>query len=222
MGTQFATQSSPAPTCPHLVFREVFGAAVVAGLLDHVGAREADFQPSIVRYRNSQKIHRDGVVRSSLSLKDFGAFKAPLESYVRAIASEALTRFNLVEPAVEPKAVDIAAYRDGSHFGTHIDTNEHLTQVRVLSCVYYFSLLPRRFSGGELRLYGLPTLSTAGAPAFVDVVPETDTMVVFPSWMRHEVRPVSVPSGAWLDSRFSLNCWLHRASPAAAPTPVSP
>jgi SM-20-related protein len=214
------TRSSPAAAVPHMVHRDVLGEAMVASLLDYVAARQADFNPAVVRDRGSGERRVDSGVRSSLSLADLGPFKAPIESYVSGIASAALRLFNIVEPAIELKVVDIAAYRDSDRFGAHIDTNERLKSVRVLSCVYYFSPTPRRFSGGELRLYGLPTLSKAAAPAFVDIVPETDTLVVFPSWMRHEVLPVSVPSGAWMDSRFSLNCWLHRASPPTAPTPV--
>jgi Rps23 Pro-64 3,4-dihydroxylase Tpa1-like proline 4-hydroxylase len=42
--------------------------------------------------------------------------------------------------------------------------------------------------------------------------------VAFPSWLRHEVLPVHVPSGKWSDCRFSINCWMLRAPPAAAAT----
>jgi SM-20-related protein len=33
---------------------------------------------------------------------------------------------------------------------------------------------------------------------------------VFPSWVLHEVRPVSCPSKRFVDSRFAINCWLWR------------
>ena len=68
--------------------------------------------------------------------------------------------------------------------------------------------------GGELRLFAFPGKNgaDAGAPPFVDVAPETDTFVAFPSWMRHEVLPVRVRSGAWADRRFAINCWIHRVA----------
>ena len=59
-----------------------------------------------------------------------------------------------------------------------------------------------------------PSAGGAAAP-HVDIVPETDTLVVFPSWMSHEVLPVRVPSGAWIDRRFTINCWIHRVGPVA-------
>ena len=52
-----------------------------------------------------------------------------------------------------------------------------------------------------------------GIPVFADIEPETDSLVAFPSWLRHEVLPVRIPSAAWADGRFTINCWLHRAQP---------
>ena len=66
-------------------------------------------------------------------------------------------------------------------FGAHVDTNELTDRVRVISCVYYFARTPGAFGGGELRLYGFPVRSR-NAPVCVDIVPETDTLVAFPSW----------------------------------------
>ena len=216
MAVEIASQSdgTAAEACPHIVFGDVLGQSTVAELLLYVAARQADFEPAVVRNRESHKLRVDYGLRSSVSLTDLGPFKAPLKTFVRDMATSALARFRLTEPAGEPKDFEITAFRDGNRFGAHIDTDERVARVRVLSCVYYFAVTPRRFSGGELQLYGFPTLSAAkrGSPAFVDVIPETDTMVVFPSWLRHEVLPVRVPSGVWLDSRFTVNCWLHRVS----------
>jgi hypothetical protein len=209
----------PMAACPHLVFRDIFGKTTVAELLSYVADRQADFAQARVRNRISGEGRVDYGLRNSLSLGDLGPFRALFETYVRATMASAITGLGLTEPAVEPHGFEIIAYPDGSRFGAHIDTDERLTRVRVLSCVYYFAVTPPGFSGGELRLYGLPTLS-GGPVRFIEIVPETDTMVVFPSWLRHEVRPVRVPSAAWLDGRFTLNCWLHRStlSPVARPS----
>jgi hypothetical protein len=40
----------------------------------------------------------------------------------------------------------------------------------------------------------------------VDITLEAYSLVVFPSWPRHEVLPLNVPSGAWADGRFSTDC----------------
>jgi SM-20-related protein len=212
------SRERPSARCPHLVFRNVLGAETVAGLLDYVAAREKDFTPRVLRNRESGKLRVDCGLLDCVYLMDLGAFEGSIEIFVRHVAAQALTQLHLNVPAVEPREFELSAYRDGDHFSAHIDTDERLNRVRVLSCVYYFAAIPRRFSGGELRLYDIPTLSggkQGGPPPFVDVTPETDTLVVFPSWLRHEVLPVRVPSGAWADGRFTINCWIHRVSSSA-------
>lgn len=212
------TAGGPA-RCPHLIFRDVLGAKTVAALLDYVVSRETDFQPAMVRTpaADQGKIAYD--LRDCMYLRDLGVFEGAITGFVCRNAAAAVAQLGLKEPAVELREFEIACYRDGNHFGAHIDTQEKVNRVRVVSCVYYFAATPRRFSGGELRLYGFPDLANAkaGAWPFVDVTPETDTLVVFPSWLRHEVLPVRVPSKAWADARFTINCWLHRGSPAGSP-----
>lgn len=208
-------RSGASGCCPHLIFRNVLGADTVAGLLDFVAARQNDFVPRVLRNRDSGKIRVDYDISDCLYLMDLGIFRGSIETFVHQIAAQALAELHLNAPMVQPREFELSAYRDGDHFGAHIDTDERLDRVRVLSCVYYFALTPRRFSGGELRLHGFPTLATVKTgrpPPFVDVTPETDTMVIFPSWLSHEVLPVRVPSGNWADGRFTINCWIHRAS----------
>jgi hypothetical protein len=217
--TAVPKSSSALARCPHLVWHNVLGAETVAALLDYVIPREKDFRPGVLRNRESGEIRVDYSLRNAVCLPVPAPFAAQVESFVRGVAPHALAALRLGEAAVAPRELEFAAYRDGGHFGAHIDTHETLKRLRVLSCVYYFAATPRAFRGGELRLHGLPTLSAGrheGATP-VDIVPETDTLVAFPSWLSHEVLPVHVPSGAWKDSRFTINCWLHRVQPDEDP-----
>jgi hypothetical protein len=211
--------------CPHVVFEQALGTGRVAALLDHVAARRDDFRPSSIRRRRSATFIVDQELRRSLSLRDLGPFESEIDAVVRSIAGAALAALHIAETAVEPRQFDLVAFRDGDYLRAHIDTTERADKVRVLSCVYYFATTPLGFTGGELRLHGFPRPSAGSRPepaAHVDVAPDTDTLVVFPSMLRHEVLPVHVPSGAWLDSRFTLNCWLHRVQPLAADAPARP
>jgi SM-20-related protein len=208
--------------CPHLVFRNVLGPPTVAELLQHVARHEADFKPAVIRNRRSGERRVDPGQRDCLFLGDLGSFKPMIDSFIRGSIPKMLAELQLGEATVEPREFEICAYGDGGHFGAHVDTNELTDRVRVMSCVYYFAASPQRFSGGELRLYGFPVRPAEGAtvaPAFVDIAPQTDNLVVFPSWMRHEVLPVRVPSGAWADRRFSINCWVLRPSRDAGDEP---
>lgn len=216
------TRSEAAARCPHLVFRNVLGAETVTGLLNYVTARQAEFRPAVVRNRESGERRVDYALRRCMFLMDVGPFAAPIDAFVRRIAPQALAQLRLTERNVAPRDFEITAYGDGGHFGAHIDTDERVDKVRIVSCVYYFAATPRGFSGGELRLHGLPTLSArmgGGPPPFIDVAPETDTLVVIPSWLRHEVLPVRVPSAAWADGRFTVNCWIHRVGPSECDAP---
>jgi Rps23 Pro-64 3,4-dihydroxylase Tpa1-like proline 4-hydroxylase len=211
--------------CPHVVFARVFGPERVAALLDYVEMRHEDFQPARVRRRASGEKTVDTQRRNHLQLRGLGAFEDALGGFVRSIKGRMLDALHLGEPAIEPREFDLIAYRDGDYFRAHVDTSELTHTVRVLSCVYYFAATPPRFTGGALRLHGFPKPSIDGRrelTPYVDVPPETDTLVAFPAWLRHEVLPVHVPAGAWRDSRFAINCWLHRVRPSADDAPARP
>lgn len=217
-----ATPLGSAARCPHLIFRDVFGAERVAAMLDYVAARAGDFKSATVRSRKSGERVVDRSFRDCLSLKDLGVFEAPFKAFAAVVTPQVLDIFRMAEPKVELREFAFLAYGDGGYFRAHIDTVEQLDRVRLLSFVYYFATTPRRFRGGELRLHGFPVRTAGSAPAaapFVDVPPDTDTLVVFPSWLRHEVLPVRVESGAWIDGRFTIGCWLHRAQPLDTAAP---
>jgi Rps23 Pro-64 3,4-dihydroxylase Tpa1-like proline 4-hydroxylase len=213
------------PRCPHVVFERAFGPERVAALLDHVETRREDFRPAWVRRRRSGEKLVDTEQRHHLHLSDLGAFKDQLGGFVRSVTGTMLDALRIGEAAAEPREFDIIAYRDGDYFRAHIDTFNLVDMVRVVSCVYYFAATPPGFSGGTLRLYGFPKPTPDGKPApapYVDVAPESDTLLAFPAWLRHEVLPVRVPSGTWRDSRFAINCWLYRPRPAVTDAAANP
>src|SRR5215211_2368130 len=97
----------------------------------------------------------------------------------------------------EPSEVELelVANNDGAFFKQHTDTligDQRKATDRLLSAVYYFHAEPKAFSGGALRLYSFGTEENQGN--FVDVQPEQNMLLVFPSWALHEVLPVSCPS----------------------------
>ena len=203
-------ETRDAARCPHVLYRDVLGAATVAGLLDYVVLNRGRFRPAPVRSRGIAREAVDQARRDGLLLGDLGPFRAPIEAFVRRIAPDALARLGLTEPAVEPREFEISSYGDRGHFAAHLDTTDLPGRVRILSCVYYFARSPGRFSGGELRLHGFPSPSGEGSAPVVDVAPETDTLIAFPSWLVHQILPIRVPSAAWADRRFAINCWIHR------------
>ena len=121
----------------------------------------------------------------------------------------------------------ITAHHDGDFFGAHTDLGAGWqdSSGRRLSYVYYFHEQPRRFEGGELRLYD-HRVNEAGqweaAETFQTIEPEDNSIVFFPSHALHEVRPVRAPGdpdepGA---TRYTLTGWFHDADHRKAPPPM--
>jgi Rps23 Pro-64 3,4-dihydroxylase Tpa1-like proline 4-hydroxylase len=194
----------------HQVIDDFLDAGDADRLLDQMLAREASFTPSEVT------VGKDGTLapafRSSLRLPgrvgvDLTGFTAAVHARFEALcAATGLTPF-----PIDHTERSIVAHRQGDFYRRHVDTGAaHRGHVRILSSVYYLHRRPVGFSGGELALYpfagdGDPTL----------VAPLHNRLVVFPAFVPHEVLPTTCPGG-FADSRFSINCWLHRAVGPAA------
>jgi hypothetical protein len=76
---------------------------------------------------------------------------------------------------------------------------------RIL-CIYYFHQVPKRFSGGELKLYDTwvtPTGST-GAETSTTLEPVDNSLVFFPRDAFHEVCPVYSETDAFADSSLAI------------------
>lgn len=90
---------------------------------------------------------------------------------------------------------------DGDYFRRHDDNGAPETCRRRLSWVYYAHPRPRRFVGGELVVVDGDTLRT--------LEPEGDSLVVFPSAVHHEIRPVRALTPSLDDARVTLNGWIR-------------
>lgn len=194
---------------PHVVRRDVFDAATVEGLLAYAQANEAGFVSSTVGAGVNQRLA--GTVRSSLTLIDLGPWIGSVKPRLKALAAEAEEELRLSRFDLANLEFSLVAHNDGAFYARHIDTRTApgSETLRVLSAIFYFHVLPKGFSGGALRLYGLN--APGAAPVSVDIEPENNSAVFFPSWVPHEVMPVQCPSHRFGDSRFAINCWFHKA-----------
>jgi SM-20-related protein len=182
------------------------GAETVDRLLAFAQSREHLFKDSDL---GGKVRHVDRNLRISRKLKDLGELKNEIESKVQHLLP---TMFETLgsRPFTVSFETELVAHGDGAFFTRHVDaTKEGRESSRVISAVYYFHRSPKAFSGGALRIYSPNPNGDPGA--FVDITPDSDTLVFFPSWSFHEVRPVTVPSGQFMDSRFAINCWVSRS-----------
>lgn len=163
----------------------------------------------------------DPAKRVAMTLRELGPMDAVLRRALRAALPWVFA--NTGTQPFEPKSIEleVAAHGHGAHFSAHRDIpvgsgrltlggEGSGTQDRVLSSVLYFYKEPKGFSGGELRLH---RFGSDGLPDdYVDLQPLQNSLVVFPSWATHEVRPIT-SSGSFDDSRFAVNCWFCREWP---------
>jgi len=211
-------QQAKGPMPPWHRFREFLAPGEHRALLDWAFANRDNFKPAGITGRGV-----DPSVRVAEKLNDLGPLKPVFEERLRASAEEIARRAGSAPFKVEYFELELAAHRDGAFFKRHSDIPFGVGREaggdgggkhdRVVSAVYYLHREPKAYSGGALRLFRFGAGEEEGD--FVDIEPEQNSLVVFPSWAFHEVRPVSVPSGEFADSRFAVNVWLRRTLAAA-------
>lgn len=192
-------------------------------LLEWIIDNRDRFQPATVTHgRKGSYLRSDSSVRQALTFHDVGPMKAELSERLLEALPKLMSQAGLKGSEPRSLELELAAYGDGAHFAAHLDIpigadraalGPRPGEDRILSAVYYLHSLPKKFSGGALRLHRFgvqtPEQSRPGVEC-VDVEPVENSLVAFPSWVTHEVRPVSCPSGEFEDYRFSLNCWYCR------------
>lgn len=196
---------------PHRRIAEFMGSKRVEQLLERVIERKDEFVPTKVGNGDGGNIIPH--IRASLQLRDLGDLRPELEASFAAVLEESVRQLRLSPVQLHNLELELVAHNEGAFYSEHIDTftaRPDARSDRALTGVYYFHRNPKGFDGGELRLHAIAPAAD-GARAFTDIVPERDLFVLFPSWVPHEVRRVSCPSGAFADSRFALNCWYRSA-----------
>ena len=161
--------------------------------------------------------------RIALTTGEIGEIASIVEPRLLAALDQIIERVGYSGAKPSSLELELAAHGHGAHYRTHLDIpvgedrlplGAWADEDRALSAVYYFHGEPKGFSGGELRLYRFGSMwNCDDVGSYVDLQPHNNSLLVFPSWALHEVRPVSCPSGDFKDYRFALNCWYCR--PAA-------
>jgi Rps23 Pro-64 3,4-dihydroxylase Tpa1-like proline 4-hydroxylase len=194
----------------HVVRENVLPAEECAALLQWVLANEEVLVPS----RIGTGLTAPNVRRSFSVPKTFERpWLKPMVARMRALGPELMAELGLPPTPIDKMEADMVSYRDGGFVRPHIDTAAGYGREasdRMLTMVYYFHREPKGFGGGALRLFPL-SRPPEGAPEFDEIVPAQNSLIAFASWAPHEVRPVSIPSGEFSDSRFAINFWARRA-----------
>jgi len=194
---------------PHLVIRDFLSPQEREELLEWTIESETRFK--------SRTLSANGetAVQKSL-LDDLGPSTEVFSNRINAQYADWISKLRLSSFPLSKLELRIGAYNDGARFEYHLDASyrvKNAETTRMLTAVYYYFREPMQFSGGDLRLYDIG--AGPGSQAFKPIAPEQNTLLVFPSWVGHDVTTVHCPSQHFADSRFAVNCWLHRPSPEA-------
>lgn len=191
----------------HVVISDFLTPAENALLLDYAVENEAEYQRSTTienraGYRRSKVFH---AIKES-RWKDL--FVARLKLHLPHIAQ------TLGKPGFRfaSSEIQLTASNDGDYFKAHADSSPTHKEVagREITFVYYLHRTPRPYSGGGLLFYegvpGQPVFDRGAAVSLID--PQNNCLIAFASERWHEVDMVRCPSGAFADSRFTVNGWL--------------
>jgi Rps23 Pro-64 3,4-dihydroxylase Tpa1-like proline 4-hydroxylase len=133
-------------------------------------------------------------------------FDEDFEEFYKIIAAKILDKFSEVcellrirEYPVDEVEVHLTAHNDGDYFKKHSDSGSKETNNRIITFVYYFNCVPKRFKHGELIL--LEKKKTV-------IDPRNNKIIFFNSSAEHEVKPIICPSRKFAHSRFTLNGWI--------------
>jgi Rps23 Pro-64 3,4-dihydroxylase Tpa1-like proline 4-hydroxylase len=192
---------------PHGLVRDWLGTPTVERLLCFGQSNEHRFEDTRVKRGEAEIVDHRSRVSRKLNL---GTLEAEVRTKVQDLLPNMFDGLG-IKPFVASKIeVELVAHGDGAFFERHVDTlTRHRGRHRIITAVYYFHALPKAFSGGVLRLHSLAATGKEGT--FVDIAPDYDTIIFFPSFFPHEVLPVKCTSGQFMNSRFAVNFWINRS-----------
>lgn len=174
-------------------------------LLEFVIQKEKEFVPTSTSTGAAD-------YRRSWVLYSFPEFSELLISKIRAIFPDVCRQLGLQPFKISQIEAQLTAHNDGNYYKIHNDNGSADTATRTLTYVYYFNREPKAYSGGELVIYDSKIENNfyVKADSFKTIEPRNNSIVFFLSRYMHEVLPVSCPSKAFADSRFTINGWVRR------------
>jgi Rps23 Pro-64 3,4-dihydroxylase Tpa1-like proline 4-hydroxylase len=190
-------------------------------LLAHALSNEANFvEPPVTRNEpNGESPIMERKSRRMSQLRGADGVPANVMDRLRSLVPELASEL----PNVDPNTVAAGTFEafitstpHGGFLRAHADDSHDSTRDRFISFVLYFSVSPRRFTGGQLcvqrdshdenRIYIFDAFQTTpGNDEFSQVIePLRNRLVVFRSSRRHEIRPVQCVPYEFAASRFAV------------------
>ena len=202
---------------PFVLLKGFLAAEFHDALIPFMESVRDQFVPMVGGNKEYQPHHRQ-----ALDFPDPWEGKQRFRKCLANVLPQVLPRLYLPPFSVGPIEVCIRAYQDGNFFKVHQDSSAsgHYAR-RIINFVYYFHKQPRPYTGGELLLFDSDVAAdTYTLARFTRVVPEDNSLIIFPCNFYHSVVTIRCPSQEFADSRFVINGHVQKATiaqPAVAP-----
>jgi SM-20-related protein len=150
--------------------------------------------------------------RRSRVLMDLRGYERMITDRVLTCLPRVLQKWGRDPFPISRVETQATASNHGDFFHCHSDNGAEVVAAREITFVYFFHREPKQFSGGELRIYDSRRENDCYVPTanYRTIVPEQNQLVLFASGLSHEITPVDCPAGKFVDSRFTVNGWVHK------------
>jgi Rps23 Pro-64 3,4-dihydroxylase Tpa1-like proline 4-hydroxylase len=194
-----------------VVLDEFLTSAEVNALMQYTLEQEPQFQISEVLSPGVTGGAIDYEQRRSRVLMGLGGHEKVITDRLLTCLPQVLRKWGRDPFAISRIESQITASNHGDFFRCHSDDGMPEVASREITFVYFFHREPKAFSGGELRIYDSSPENHGNRATsnYRVIVPEQNQLVLFASGLSHEITPVRCPSGKFVDSRFTVNGWLH-------------
>ncbi len=195
-----------------VIFEEFLAPADLDALMRYTLEHQSDFRVSQVLSPGVKGGQVDHEHRRSLVFSEPGEIIRTLVDRVKACLPRVLPKLGTRPFNVAGEEAQITASNHGDFFRWHSDNAQEEIASREITFVYFFHREPKRFHGGELRIYDSERREGVYVPSgdYRAVVPRQNQIVFFRSSLAHEITPVECLSEEFGDSRFTVNGWFHR------------
>lgn len=194
-------------SAPYLRIPSFLPPSINNEILEFAVSQESQFRASAVlsdelNYRQSSVIY------------ELGETGVQFENALQPYLKEAMTYFNMEYPRRTHFESQLTVSSEQDYFKRHRDDSSESVQNRVLTYVYYFSAQPQKFKGGILNMYDYVQKddSLVAAESYISISPTNNSLILFPSWVSHEVMPVQYSGNIFRNNRFTINGWIRTDS----------
>jgi predicted 2-oxoglutarate/Fe(II)-dependent dioxygenase YbiX len=184
---------------PLVMLKSFLPLQVVSDTLEYMHKNQAEFTPALVGQADGQSYAPQ--IRNNQDLKGKHPIKEIIRCQIRENLQPVCQRLgmSLFKPSMIE--VKLRIYRQGEYFRIHNDSGRG----RKISFVYFLFPQPKRFTGGDLVVFDTDPEASTYTDDFTRIVPQNNTLCLFPSHYFHAALPVKTQDSNFLSARFAIN-----------------